>query len=150
MLTADILHYIDRSVLCWLATTDHEGQPNVSPKEVFTHFGESHLLIANIASPNTVRNLKSNHKVCVSFVDVLVQKGYQLKGTAELVYKKEERFDQLAAPLLAITKGLYPFASLTFVKIEHSKPIIAPSYRLYPEQSVEEKIASAKKAYGLD
>lgn len=26
---------IETSVLCWLATVDADGQPNVSPKEIF-------------------------------------------------------------------------------------------------------------------
>lgn len=49
MLTDDVLHYIDRSVLCWLATVDATGAPNVSPKEVFCAYGASTLLVANIA-----------------------------------------------------------------------------------------------------
>ncbi|WP_313952801.1 pyridoxamine 5'-phosphate oxidase family protein [Accumulibacter sp.] len=39
MLTDDVLNYIKRSVLCWLATADADGAPNVSPKEVFCAFG---------------------------------------------------------------------------------------------------------------
>jgi len=158
MLTKDVLDYANRSILCWLATSSLDHVPNVSPKEIFTTFGEpassenpsrSHILIANIASPQTVRNIKSNPKVCISFIDVLVQKGYQLKGTAELVYKKDPRFEELAAPLLEITQGHYPFASITFVKIEKVKPILAPSYLLFPKRTVEERVASARKAYGV-
>jgi predicted pyridoxine 5'-phosphate oxidase superfamily flavin-nucleotide-binding protein len=32
MLTDDVLRHIDRGVLCWLATVDIDGGPNVSPK----------------------------------------------------------------------------------------------------------------------
>ena len=73
MLTADILKYIDQSVLCWLATADKDGQPNVSPKEIFAyHNGD--ILIANIMSPQSVKNIKANPKVAVSFIDLLTQK----------------------------------------------------------------------------
>jgi len=149
MLTKDIIEYANRSILCWLATSSLDHIPNVSPKEIFTTFGESHIIIANIASPQTVRNIKSNPSVCVSFIDVLVQKGYQLKGEAELIYKKDERFEKLAAPLLEMTQGNYPFASITFVKIEKVKPILAPSYLLFPEKTVEERVEEARKAYGV-
>jgi predicted pyridoxine 5'-phosphate oxidase superfamily flavin-nucleotide-binding protein len=37
--------FIHRTVLCWLATVDAHGQPNVSPKEVFAAFDENHLVI---------------------------------------------------------------------------------------------------------
>ncbi|MCB0658923.1 MAG: pyridoxamine 5'-phosphate oxidase family protein, partial [Saprospiraceae bacterium] len=31
-LTSDVKKYLDRSVLCWLATISPDGSPNVSPK----------------------------------------------------------------------------------------------------------------------
>lgn len=60
-------------VLCWWATADEQGQPNVSPKEVFAVVDDQHLLIANIASPVSVRNIQHNPKVCVSIIDIFVQ-----------------------------------------------------------------------------
>nr|MCU0806126.1 pyridoxamine 5'-phosphate oxidase family protein [Burkholderiales bacterium] len=59
MLTDDVLDFIRRSVLCWLATVDANGTPNVSPKEVFCAHGREGVLIANIASPTSVRNLRT-------------------------------------------------------------------------------------------
>jgi len=50
--------FLQRSVLCWLATVDAHGQPNVSPKEVFAAFDEKHLVIAHIASPLSVKNIQ--------------------------------------------------------------------------------------------
>jgi len=47
--------------MCWLATVDRHGQPNVSPKEIFAAFDSEHLVIANIASPSSVRNFEVNH-----------------------------------------------------------------------------------------
>ncbi|MEM6264941.1 MAG: pyridoxamine 5'-phosphate oxidase family protein [Bacteroidota bacterium] len=58
--TADHIDSINRSVLCWLATASKEKIPNVSPKEIFTHFGGEKIIIANIASPQTVRNIHEN------------------------------------------------------------------------------------------
>ena len=80
MLTTDIKKSIDTCVLCWLATVDKDQQPNVSPKEMFTYLDDHTLLIANIASPNSVRNIAQQPKVSVSFVDVFTQKGFKLKG----------------------------------------------------------------------
>ncbi len=95
MLTPDVLEYLERSVLCWLATADGEGRPNVSPKEVFAAIDTSHVLIANIASPRSVRNLRQDPEVCVSFVDVFVQKGNKLDGRATLVSRKNSRYARL-------------------------------------------------------
>ncbi len=76
MLNQEVKKYIDKSVLCWLATSNEDNEPNVSPKEVFTYRDEKTLLIGDIASPNSVKNIKSNPIVCVSFVEIFVQKGF--------------------------------------------------------------------------
>ena len=82
--------FIQRSVLCWLATADAQGQPNVSPKEVFAAFDEQRLVIAHIASPISVKNIQQNPKVCVSLIDIFVQKGWKLIGTAQYVNARNE------------------------------------------------------------
>ncbi len=149
-LTTDIKKYIDQSVLCWLATVSSELQPNVSPKEIFTAYGEEHILIANIASPQSVRNMKQNPKVCISFIDILVQKGYQLKGMVSIVDKTHPEFEVLEPILLELTGGKFPFATITKIAIESAKPILAPRYLLFPESTTEaSQIESARKAYGL-
>ena len=149
MITSAVLNAIEKSVLCWLATADEEGFPNVSPKEIFAPFGDRHLLIANIASPQSAKNIKVNSKGCVSFLDILVQKGFQLKGNAKIISKKEEQFAILSAPLLKITGGKFPFRELFYVEIEKVKTIIAPRYWMYPETTEAEQIASARKIYGI-
>ena len=149
MLTPEVKKYIDQSILCWLATVSENGQPNVSPKEIFTHFGESHLIIANIASPNSLKNIRSNPKICVSFIDILVQKGFQIKGEATIIEKSNNEYEELSQPLLKMTGGNFPFNSIFKIRIEKIKPILAPSYILYPETTEQEQIESAKKAYRL-
>ncbi|WP_245949339.1 pyridoxamine 5'-phosphate oxidase family protein [Lutibacter citreus] len=67
MITAEIKRSIDKSVLCWLATS-FENQPNISPKEVFTTCGENSIIIANIASPKSALNIKKT----IKFVSVLL------------------------------------------------------------------------------
>ena len=61
-----------RSVLCWLATVDAEGQPNVSPKEVWTIADDQHVVVAHIASSSSARNVAQHLQACLSFVDVFV------------------------------------------------------------------------------
>ncbi len=145
----EIQKRLNTSVLCWLATCDAEGHPSVSPKEIFKLIEDDHLLIANIASPQSMKNVVANPKVCVSFIDILVQKGFKLYGKAELIKKGSPEFADLAPQLEELTQGLFPFNSLFKIKIEQSKPILAPRYLLYPETTEEQQMASAKKLYGL-
>ena len=56
--------------LCWLATVDTDGVPSATPKEMFATSGEDRFVIADIASSNSVRNIRENPSVCISFVDI--------------------------------------------------------------------------------
>ena len=148
-LTEAIKQSIDRSVLCWLATSSADNIPNVSPKEAFNYYGEDQIIIANIASPQTIKNIKQNNQVCISFIDILVQKGFQLKGTAEIIEKSHPEFAAMKQVLLKMIGDKFPFSSITCIRIESAKPIIAPSYFLYPDTTEAQQIESAKKAYNL-
>lgn len=148
MFTADVKEYIDRSVLCWLGTADAEGAPNVSPKEVFAAFGDETLLVANIMSPGSARNIRVNPKVCVSFVDVFVQRGYKLRGTAGLIPKDSRRFAELAQVLDKRSQS-FPIISVIEIRVSAVEPILAPSYRMVAGTTEQSQIASALKTYGV-
>jgi len=148
-LTQDVITSISNSVLCWLATVSNDGLPNVSPKEIFTNYGEEHIIIANIASPQSERNIEQNNQVCVSFIDILLQKGFQLKGQAEIIKQGDLEFMKMEKVLTKFTEGKFPFESVFSIHVHSIKPIIAPKYWLYPETTEAEQIESARKLYGI-
>ncbi|RNC86377.1 MAG: pyridoxamine 5'-phosphate oxidase family protein [Winogradskyella sp.] len=148
-LTKDIREYIDRSILCWLATASENGVPNVSPKEIFSYYKSDKIIIANIASPQSLQNINVNNNICLSFIDILIQKGFQIKGTARIVRNNDSEFSLMESILTKITLGKFPFTSITEITMESVKPIVAPRYILYPETTEDEQIKSAKKAYGF-
>jgi predicted pyridoxine 5'-phosphate oxidase superfamily flavin-nucleotide-binding protein len=41
----------ETAVLCWLATVDSTGTPNVTLKEIFAFYGDEHLVIADTRHP---------------------------------------------------------------------------------------------------
>jgi uncharacterized protein len=149
MLNDAVLSAMKRSVLCWLATVDADGCPNVSPKEIFCAYGPDILLVANIASPGSAGNIARNPAICVSFVDPFVQKGFKLRGRARLVKKADKEFDTLASPLAMLAGPRFPVASLFVIGIASVEPIVAPSYRIYPETSESQQIESAIQTYGV-
>ena len=149
MLTPDVLKFMDSSVLCWIATADASGAPNVSPKEIFVPHGSESVLIANIASPKTIQNIQANPKVCLSFVDVFVQKGFKLQGRARVVAREDSEFSGFLVPLEKMTKGQFPILSIICMTVEQVEPIVAPSYRLKPDITESSQIQSALKTYGV-
>lgn len=148
-LSEELKACMSKSVLCWLATASKDNLPNVSPKEIFAPYQEDGIIVANIASPQTVKNIKENPQVCISFLDILVQKGFQVKGTAEIIKKSHPDFPAMEGILTQMTEGKFPFATITRISVEQVKPIIAPRYLLYPETTEQEQIESAKRTYGF-
>lgn len=150
MLSPEILNSAHQSVLCWLATIDEAGQPNVSPKEIFAGFDSDHLVIANIASPASVRNIELNPRVCVSFIDVFVQKGFKVFGTARNVRKQDKEFSFWSAPLETKAGPRFPIHSVLVIHATRVEPILAPSYWLYPAETTEStQMESAMRSYGV-
>jgi predicted pyridoxine 5'-phosphate oxidase superfamily flavin-nucleotide-binding protein len=144
---ATIKQYINQSVLCWLATSDEDNFPNVSPKEMFTYFEENKLLISNIASPNSVENIKVNNKVCVSFVDVFVQKGFKIKGIARIIEEKDIDFETKVGIIKSCFTDIFPIPQLIEIEVQKIESIKAPSYFMFPNITEQEQIESAMKTY---
>lgn len=149
LLTPPVLRLLNESVLCWLATSSLDGQPSVSPKEIFAPFNDDSIIIANIASPNSARNIRQNPRACVSFVNVFTQNGFQIKGPAAYLDATAESYEQIAEILLQLTGGQFPFKSVFRVLVDEVHEIIAPRYRLFPETSEEDQVASAMQTYGV-
>jgi predicted pyridoxine 5'-phosphate oxidase superfamily flavin-nucleotide-binding protein len=143
----DQLAWLQRSVLCWLATVDETGMPHVSPKELFVPQGERQLLIAHLASPKSVRNLQHHPLACVSCVDVLAQKGLKMQGRARVVLAGTPAFETLATPLVAMAGGRFVVRGVIELTVDRVEPIVAPSYRFYPETDEATQIRSAWQQY---
>ena len=148
-LTVDIKRTIDRSALCWLATASTNGAPNVSPKELFACLGSSQIIVANVASPQTERNIIENNSVCISFIDMVTNQGYQIKGKAHIINNSMTEFVHMEKVLLNSPKKYLPFTSITQINIEVCKPIMAPRYALCAESSEYHQIQSVHQRKSL-
>lgn len=147
LLTEKVEKSIESSVLCWLATVSEDGTPNVSPKEAFLHDGDGKILIAHIASPQTVLNIEQEPRVCVSFVNVITQRGYKVKGTARIL-KRSDTESQKQWSLLNDLVGRR-FRILAVIEIQPSKieEIIAPSYRMFPNVTTDDMVRQSLHTY---
>ncbi|WP_325895279.1 pyridoxamine 5'-phosphate oxidase family protein [Grimontia sp. NTOU-MAR1] len=143
----NIKEYADKSVLCWLATVDADLMPNVSPKEIFIALGDNKLLIANVASPISEKNIRANNKVCVSFIEVFEQRGFKVKGMVRVIDAKSPEWTGYLAELRKLADERYPIKNIFEVNIESSVSIIAPSYFLFSETTPESQVEGALSAY---
>ncbi len=149
MLDSDVLRLIDESVLCWLATSSASGQPSVSPKEIFASYNSDSIIIANIASPNSARNIRENGKANVSFVNIFTQKGRQVRGAVQERRRGDDGFEAMERVLVELTGGKLPFKSVFRVIAEDVSEIIAPRYRFFPDTTEQDQVESAMIRYGV-
>ena len=149
MLTDDSKHYLECSILCWLATVDAEGCPNVSPKEIFTYDAADDIWVAQLASPQSARNIRRRPAVCLSFIDVFVQKGYKIKGTARLVAADDPAFSAQAERLRQLAGPDFPFREMIGITPTQIEPIVAPSYRFRPATTELAQVRNALQTYGV-
>ena len=150
MFDAEFHRLMQSSVLCWLATVDGAGQPNVSPKQVFAAIGDRHLVIANIASPGSVRNVMAGSRACASFIDIFVQKGYKVSGPAQYIRRDSTQFASWGDRLVRMAGPRFSVHGVIVVEAECVESIVAPSYRLDPGLSEAAQAASALKTYHIE
>ena len=82
----------------WVATSTTDGEPNVTPKGTVQVLDDQHVVFGDLFSLKTRQNLERNPKVAVTVIDPGTAKGYQVKGTAELL-TSGPLFDKLAAQI---------------------------------------------------
>src|ERR1039457_610029 len=103
--------------LAWVATASRDGQPTVTPKGSLKLLDEHHVLFADLFSLKTRKNLEENAKVAVTVVDAGTAKGYQLKGTAEIV-ASGPLFEETSKQLKESPRGLPPLHHVVKITVE--------------------------------
>lgn len=93
----DIQEFV-KNKLAWVATASPDGVPNTTPKGTVQVIDDERLVFADLFSLKTRNNLEKNPKVAVTIIDEKSYKGYQLKGSAQLV-DSGPLFDQMVEQL---------------------------------------------------
>ena len=87
-----------KNKMAWVATASPDGVPNTTPKGSVQVIDDEHIVFADLFSLKTRDNLQKNPKVAVTVVDLEKHKGYQFKGSAQLV-DSGPMFDQIVEQL---------------------------------------------------
>jgi uncharacterized protein len=82
-----------KNKMAWVATASPDGVPNVTPKGTTQVIDDEHIVFADLFSLKTRDNLQKNPKIAVTVMDLQTHKGYQFKGSAQLIDSGPE-FDQ--------------------------------------------------------
>jgi len=147
MITPEIRDSIEASVLCWLATVSADGIPNVSPKEAFYCNEEDHILIAHVASPQTIANLQQQPEVCLSFIDIFTQRGFKIHGQASILESDHEDFRSRSAILATMVGPSHKILALIVIRPTAVAEVVAPSYTIHPETTERDMVKQSLETY---
>src|ERR1700704_3501041 len=115
--------------LGFIATVCPDATPNLSPKGTTAVWDDDHLVFADLRSPGTVENLRTNASIEINVVDQLVRKGYRFKGTgwvhtADDLFERGIRFYEARGTVRARER----IRGIVIVSVERALPVTSPSY----------------------
>jgi len=139
ILTDDMRRLVEAE-LGFIATVCPDGTPNLSPKGTIAVWDDDHLVFADIRSPGTVENLRSNPSIEINVVDQLTRKGYRFKGTATVhvdgdVFERGVHFYDARGT----AKARERITSIVIATVERALAVTSPAYDLgYTEDELRE------------
>jgi uncharacterized protein len=120
---------VERQKPGFVATVCPDGTPNVSPKGTVCVLDDEHLIFADIRSPGTVSNLRTNPNIEVNVVDHFVRKGYRFKGTAAVLDAGADFARHVAwFSDRGMSDAPDRIRAIVIVRIAQVRPLISPGY----------------------
>ena len=129
ILTEDMKRVVREQKLGFIATVCPDGSPNLSPKGTTAVWDDDHLVFADLRSPGTIANLRTNASIEINVVDQLVRKGYRFKGTGAVytngdVFERGVQFYEARGTVKARAR----IRGIVIVSVERALPVTSPAY----------------------
>ncbi len=109
-----------------MATVGADGTPNLSPKGQTFVLDDDHIVVGDVRSPQTRKNLSHQPVAEINVVDPMARKGFRFKGPCTVV-SDGEQYEELVAFLKAQGAIATPNAVMV-MKVERVLPLISPGY----------------------
>ena len=148
-ITEEMKACIQATSLCYAATVNPDGTPNLSPKATLQAVDDEHIAFANIASPNTARNLRQNPAIEINIVDIFLRRGFRFRGTARMFEEGSPEYDRIAGDTWARIGGSYPIYEIVMVKVEEAREVRSPGYEYAGFGDDASIRATYQRAYGV-
>ena len=127
IIDADMRAVIDAQRLCYAATVDTDGRPNLSPKGTIRVWDDDHLFFCDIASPQTRANLAANPWIEINVVDPLSRRGYRFRGTATL-HVDDDVYREAMARISTPEPLQVAVHAIVLVRVERALEVASPAY----------------------
>lgn len=103
--------------MAWVATAAPDGMPNTTPKGSVRVVDDTHVVFADLLSRKTRENIQANPKVAITVADEATFKGYQIKGSSELL-DSGPLFEQMIEELKKAPIPLPPLKVVVHITVE--------------------------------
>ena len=128
VISSEIKSFLNSQKLGYVATVSSDGKPNISPKGTIISWTSDLLVFANIRSPDTMSNLRTNPSMEINVIDPLSRKGYLFTGTAKIIENTPLYVEILNHYR---TNGIKsPINSIVIVDISSVSEVTSPLYDL--------------------
>ena len=148
IITDDMRRIVQATRRCCAANVDEDGTPNLSPKSSLMVY-DDHLVFANIASPNTVCNLRRNPAIEINAIDIFARRGHRFKGTADMMPPGTPEYDFVAEPFWAEKGKQFPVHEIVKVVVTWAAPVLSPAYTFIKGLTEEDLREAYIGKYGL-
>ncbi len=129
ILTDDMRRVIAEQRLGFVASVGADGSPNLSPKGTFVALDDDRIAFGEIRSPQTLRNLETNPRVEVNFVDPFSRTGYRFKGIARVTGRGDAAFPPLLARVAGTWQALADSVrAVVVIEVRTALPLTTPAY----------------------
>ncbi|WP_010461515.1 pyridoxamine 5'-phosphate oxidase family protein [Pseudomonas mandelii] len=136
-ITADMEVIIKQAILSSVVTFNENGTPNVSLKASLTVVSGG-LYFIDIASPQTILNLRLNPAVEINVIDITQRRGYRFKGRALILLSNEDEFLVIANWVRAANGPEHPVHHVIKIEATSITPLLSPA-RVYGQSSSKSK-----------
>ena len=133
VISSEIKSFLNSQKLGYVATVSSDGKPNISPKGTIISWTSDLLVFANIRSPDTMSNLRTNPSMEINVIDPLSRKGYLFIGTGKII-KDTSLFDEIVTYYR--NSGIQsPINSVVLVTVSSISEVTSPLYDLGKSES---------------
>ena len=138
-----IRDFVNFQKLGYVATVSSNNSPNLSPKGTIIVIDESHLVFADIRSPQTIENLRHNSSIEINVVDPISRKGFRFKGDGKIISEGTQFSEILEQYKRNGIKS--KISAIVVVTVNKLSEVISPSYDLGMKE--DELVSKWKKYY---
>lgn len=148
VITDDMRAVIESAHLCFAATVNADGSPNLSPKGTIRVWDDRRLFFLDIASPGTVANLRRDDRIVVNVVEQLSRRGYRFTGRATL-HQGGATYTDALRRVFAGEGATYPVQHVVLIAVERVEALYSPGYVHVADENAMRATWKTRRA-GLD